>query len=73
MATRLTAEDMLLVLEGSEGEVSSGEESDYEEEIVEYLPEPASYFSDAFQDRSGSDASDDEDDTDMDWEAGEDI
>ena len=35
--------------------------------IVEYLPEPASYFSEVFEDSRGGD-SDDEDDTAMDWE-----
>ena len=68
MATRLTAEEVLLELEGSDGEVSSEDEDDYEGEgIVGYLPEPASYFSEAFED-SREDDSDDEDDTAMDWE-----
>ena len=69
----LTAEDVLLELEGSDGEVSSGEESDCEGKgIVGYLSEPASYFLDAFQGGCGvnSDASDVEDDTAMDWEDG---
>ena len=37
------------------------------ERIVGYLPKPASYFPEAFEDSSGDD-SDNEDDTAMDWE-----
>ena len=68
MATRLTTEEVLLELEGSDDEVLSEDESDYEGEgIVGYLPVPASYFSEVFEDSRGGD-SDDEDDTAMDWE-----
>ena len=50
MATRLTTEEVHLELEGSDGEVSSEDEDDYEGEgIVGYLPEPASYFPEALR------------------------